>query len=151
MAESEIELHDVNSHPNDEIEIITESSDLPTKSCLSEETQATGVLVIQNNAWQSWIPAITFGLILIVTGTYFLFVQFSNWTVDSIISVILIGNGLVLILFARKESSTFDQRQGKLKIRRTTWRGNHVTEYWLLHIKDVTVEAYKDTQVSYLS
>merc|ERR1712137_773381 len=70
----------------------------------------------------------------------------STWAVNSVVSVVLIGNGLVLILSARKETYTFDQRQGKLKVKRITWRGVHVTEYWLLHIKSVTVAEYKDPQ-----
>merc|ERR1712137_702151 len=84
---------------------------------LSEDVKASGQLVISNVAWQSWIPSLLFGLFLIVLGTYLLFVQFSTWAVNSVVSVVLIGNGLVLILSARKETYTFDQRQGKLKVK----------------------------------
>jgi hypothetical protein len=142
--EIEIELDDLGDSQD------LDKVDEATIPVLSESTKASGQLVVHNVAWQSWIPTLLFGLFLIVLGTYLLFVRFSTWTVNSVVSIVLIGNGLVLILSARKETCTFDQRQGKLKVKRTTWRGSHITEYWLLHIKSVTVEEFKDPQVRFV-
>ena len=51
---------------------------------------------------------------------------------------------------ASKESYVFDQKQGKLIITKTHWRGKQVQEHWLLQIKEVRVEEYKDPQVPFL-
>ena len=104
-------------------------------------------LVITNVARQSWLPTLGAGFFLLILGMFFLFVQFDKWKVDSVVSVTLIGNGLVLILVSRKESCIFDEREGKLQVRKLTWRGVSTTDYWLLHIKDVAIEEYKDPQV----
>lgn len=103
-------------------------------------------LVIHNSAWKSWIPAVGSALLLVSLGIFFLFVQFEAWTVHSIVSLVLVANGLVLLTKTRKETCTFDQAKGKLTIRRTTWRGRKITRHWLMQIKEVRVEEYRDPQ-----
>lgn len=148
MEHPEIELEEQN-------DIDVEAEDLPLPRDISMDYSNDSIdskvprrLEIHNVAIQSWIATLTFGSILIILGMYFLFVQFGNFTVDSIVSISLIGNGLILFFISRRESYIFDQPSGKLQLRRTTWRGVNVTEYWLLYIKDVAVEEYKDPQVS---
>lgn len=135
-----------------EIEALPSPDDIPLNYS-SDSVESKGAentpsrLEVHNVAIQSWIATLSFGSVLIILGMYFLFVQFGNWTVDSIVSISLIGNGLILFFISRRESYIFDQPSGKLQLRRTTWRGVNVTEYWLLYIKDVAIEEYKDPQV----
>ena len=135
----EVEMEDLTEFPQPE--------DLEMNSTSSEELKPLRRLVVTNVARQSWLPTLGFGFFFIMLGMLFLFVQFGTWSVDSIISVALIGNGLVFIFISRKETCIFDEKKGKLEVRKLTWRGVSSTEYWLLHIKDVSMEEYKDPQV----
>jgi hypothetical protein len=139
----------------DVLEVEVEEDNTPSRATSEDAPRRSedfrrSKLVLHNVAWKSWLPALFGALVLIVAGILLIFFSSETWTTAHwIVSLVFIINGVILALMAKKETYIFNRRKGKLIIKSISIRGRKTKEYWLISIKEVIVQEYRDPQVCF--